>query len=371
MVEQRTLDDRSGGDAPRTAPSDPGDATGPPPGDGAMPEPLERAVFGIHATHAVQLADRHGVFAFLIAHGASRTGNIAAATGTDEETLRRLLIALQAFGVLTGDDRDGYRVPPESAPYLDPDSPRYTGAFLQHLVTSTSGRLPQLADYVARGKARVDADLPAPFDAMYADEGSTATFLRAMWQLSFEVSDELVALAGLGAARHLVDVGGANGPFSVSALLRTPALRATVFDLPHVAPHLARSRDAYGLGERLRFAPGDFFRDELPEGDQLAFGYVLSDWDDDTCATLLRKARRACAPGGRVLVMDRLFDDDGHRPLATAVMNLSMHVETRGRHRTAGEYLGLLRDAGFTDCEVRRSSREKHLVIGHSAPDGG
>ncbi|MYV99972.1 methyltransferase [Streptomyces sp. SID3343] len=334
-----------------------------------MPEALERAIFGMHATHAVHLADRHGVFAFLIAHGASRTGKIAAGTGTDAETVGRLLVALRAFGVLEGDDGE-YRVPEASIAYLDPSASRYAGAFVRHLVGSTSARMPQLDAYLSHGKARVDDKLPDPFDVMYADDAAVEAFVSAMWQLSFDVSGELVELAGPAMAGHLVDVGGANGPFSVAALLRVPDLRATVFDLPHVAPHLHRAREAYRLGERLAFAPGDFFRDELPEGDCVAFGYVLSDWDDDACLALLRKARRACRSGGRVLVMDRLFDDDGHRPLATAVMNLSMHVETRGRHRTAAEYVGLLRAAGLTDCEVRRSGREKHLVVGR-APAGG
>ncbi|MGC0417969.1 methyltransferase [Embleya sp. AB8] len=335
-----------------------------------MPEPLERAIFGMYATHAVHLADRHGVFAFLIAHGPSRIGKIAAATGTDEETLGRLLVALCAFGVVAEGGSGEYRVPARSVPYLDRTDSRYTGAFVSHLIGSTADRMSYLDAYLVHGKARVDVDLPDPFETIYTDEESVTAFLAAMWQLSFDVSGELADLAELGAVEHLVDVGGANGPFSVAALLRTPTLRATVFDLPQVGPHLHRTRDAYEFGDRLAFVSGDFFYDELPEGDCVAFGYVLSDWDDDTCLDLLRKAHTACRPGGRVLVMDRLFDGH-HHPLATAVMNLSMHVETRGRHRTAEEYVGLLRAAGFVDCEVRRSTREKHLVLGRSASQGG
>ncbi|MFD8663547.1 methyltransferase [Streptomyces globisporus] len=116
---------------------------------------------------------------------------------------------------------------------------------------------------------------------------------------------------------------------------------------------------------RLDFVGGDFFADELPHGDCLAFGYILSDWDDDTCVTLLEKAYRACEAPGRVLIMDRLFDDDRSGPLATAAMNLVMHIEMAGRHRTAAEFVALLERAGFGGCEVRRGSGEKHLVIGH------
>jgi SAM-dependent methyltransferase len=332
-----------------------------------MPPALESAVYGLYATCALDLAVRHGVFRELTEHGPSEPAELAAALGVDRDTLERLLILLRSLDVLTADDQDRYAVPEHARPYLDGADARYLGGFVRHLVGSTAERLRHLESCLTRGKAAADAVRPEPFAEIYQDEESTSRFLDAMWQLSFDVSGELVELAGLDQVHHLVDVGGAGGPFSVAALLRRPGLRATVFDLPQVADRLSQARQRYRLGARLGFAPGDFHRDELPPGDCLAFGYVLSDWTDETCLELLHKAHRALAPGGLVLVMDRLFDEDGYRPLATAAMNLSMQAETQGRHRTAAEYLTLLRRAGFTDCEVRRSSQEKHLVLARRA----
>ncbi|MFG2846331.1 methyltransferase [Kitasatospora sp. NPDC048296] len=217
--------------------------------------------------------------------------------------------------------------------------------------------------YLARGKAAVDAELPAPFETIYRDEAATEAFLEAMWQLSFGVSGELVQLAELDDVRTLVDVGGASGAFAVAVLKRYPQLSVTVFDLPQVGPFLDRTREAGRFGDRLGFTPGDFFEDALPLADCLSFGYILSDWEDTTCVELLRMAYDACGSGGRVLLMERLFDEDGG-PLATAAMNLSMHVETQGRHRTAAEYTALLKEAGFGDCTVHRSTWDKHLVMG-------
>ncbi|MCX4749995.1 methyltransferase [Kitasatospora sp. NBC_01287] len=335
---------------------------------GSMPAPLERAVYGLFVTSALELAIRHGVTARLAEHGAASGPELAAALDLDGETLGRLLTVLRAFGVLTADPHGRYAVPDAALPYLDPREPRYLGGFVRHLMESTTERLPRLDDRLSRTRPGAEAAAPEPLDEpfaeLYRDAAATARFLDAMWQLSFDVSVELVELAGLAGARELVDVGGAGGPFAVAALLRHPALRATVFDLPQVGAKLAEARATHRLGDRLAFAPGDFHREELPPGDCLAFGYILSDWTDETCLALLRKAYRACAPGGAVLVMERLFDEDGYLPPATAAMNLAMHVETQGRHRTAAEYLGLLRAAGFTGCELRRSGREKHLLLG-------
>ncbi|MFF0436254.1 methyltransferase [Streptomyces sp. NPDC004327] len=327
------------------------------------PGTLDNVVYGLFSTHALHLADRHGVLAHLIERGPSSAAETAAALTIDAETLERLLLVLAAVSVVERDADGRYRVAEETAPFLDSRDPRYLGGFVDHLVTNTTGQLTRLHHYLERGKEAVDAALPSPFETIYRDEEATESFLRAMWQLSFEPSKELAGLAGLDGTRRLVDVGGASGAFAVAALDRYPELRVTVFDLPEVGTHLERTRDARGLGDRLGFAAGDFFRDPLPAADCVSFGYILSDWEDDFCLELLRKAHKACASGGRVLIMERLFDEDGG-PLPTAAMNLSMHVETRGRHRTAAEYTALLEEAGFTDCVTRRSSWDKHLVIG-------
>lgn len=324
---------------------------------------LDRAMFGLFSTHALHLADKHGVFARLLAEGPATPASIAAARGIDEETLERLLLVLASVSVLERGADGTYRVADALRPFLDTESPRYIGGFVRHLVTNTTGRLERLDDYLTRGKAVADAGHPAPFDTIYRDEEATREFLEAMWNLSFGVSEELARLARLDDVRQLVDVGGASGAFAVAALDRYPELTVTVFDLPEVGPFLEETRRERGLGERLAFADGDFFRDPLPAADCLSFGYILSDWDDKTCVGLLRKAYDACADGGRVLLMERLFDEAGG-PLATSAMNLSMHVETEGRHRTAAEYEGLLRDAGFADCSVHRSTWDKHLVVG-------
>lgn len=328
-----------------------------------IPANLERAVYGMYATHALCAADRHGVFGHLTRHSGDTTGKIAAALAVDEDTLERLLLVLCSFGVL---DADGgrYSLAAGTRPYVDREDPRYLMGFVDHLISDTAEQFGRLSGYLYAGKTEADRNTPAPFETLYRDDESVGRFLDAMWGLSYHVSHELAALADLSDSRQLIDVGGASGPFSVAALDAFPRLRSTVFDLPQVGPHLAAQATKHEHGDRLDFAAGDFFRDPLPAGDCFAFGYILSDWDDETCAALLRKAHEACLPGGRVLIMERLFDDDRGGPLATAVMNLSMHFETRGRHRTAAEYLDLLRHAGFVDGTVRRSSGDKHLIIG-------
>jgi hypothetical protein len=327
------------------------------------PTALQNAVYGVYATTAVHLAYKHGVFTFLTEQEAP-TDKIAAGLGLDEDTLDRLLVLLDSLGIIERNEHGDYRIPADTVPFLDPASPRSVGGFVSHVMNSTVERLPHLDAYLTAGKTAVDAALPAPFDVMYGTPQLTDEFVTAMWQLTYDVSRELAPMAGLAGAGHLVDVGGASGPFCVAALESAPGLRATVFELPEVGPYVAATVERYRLQGRLGFVAGDFHRDEFPPADVVAFGYILSGWTDDLGLELLRKAYRACTDGGRVLVMDRLFDQDRRGPLPTAVMNLSMHVEAKGRHRTAAEYVALLESAGFTGCEVHRSTQDKHLIVG-------
>ncbi|WP_320775115.1 methyltransferase [Streptomyces sp. CRN 30] len=327
-----------------------------------MPSALENAVYGLVSTPVLHSAVRHGVFARLIEDGPDTVECLAERLGIDQDTLERMLLVMTSLGVVERAAGGKYSVTADAAPFLDRRGPRYLGGFIEHLTLETSGRLGRLDTYLSEGKPATEA---SPFDDVYRDTESLRAFMRAMWDLSFGMSQELAALAGMAGTTHLVDVGGATGPFAVAALLDAPALRATVFDMPMVGPLIGEDAQAQPVADRLGFVGGDFFTDELPHGDCLAFGYILSDWDDATCVMLLEKAYRACEGPGRVLIMDRLFEDDHSGPLATAAMNLVMHIEMAGKHRTGAEFIALLERAGFADCEVRRAGGEKHLVIGH------
>ncbi|MFG2064558.1 methyltransferase [Micromonospora sp. NPDC048871] len=334
-----------------------------------MTPQIEQAIYGLVSTPVLHLVDRHDILTCLIKNGPLPAGAVADQLGLDGDTVQRLLLVCVAFGVVRRDPAGAYRLTEEALPLFDRGNPRYIGGFVEHLTIGAAERMQRLEEYLRRGKAEVDATREGPYDIFYRDEESTREFMDAMWHLSHGVSKELAALADLPAAGLLVDAGGANGPFAAAALQQSPGLRAVVFDLPPVRPHLIRAGLAAGVADRLDFVAGDFFTENLPPGDLVSLGYVMSNWPDEECLHILRNAYRACAVGGRVLVMDRLFADDHTGPLATSVMNLLMQLETRGRHRTVAEYLALLTAAGFTDCTVRRSTGDKHLIIGHKAGD--
>jgi trans-aconitate methyltransferase len=228
---------------------------------------------------------------------------------------------------------------------------------------ATYGQLAQLPDVVKSGHGRWDGG-HSPFDKLYSDEGQTREFITAMWNIGFGAAGDLVRQIDLSPNKMLVDIGGASGSFSVAALKRFPNLHATIFDLAPIGKYVDETRRLYDLGSRLHFKAGDFWRDDYPEADVYVFGYILSDWVDEEGRMLLKKTRDRMSTG-KVIILEKLFDDNQSKgPQTTAMADISMMIETRGKHRTAQEYIQMLNDAGIDDISVIRSSGDKHMIVG-------
>jgi ubiquinone/menaquinone biosynthesis C-methylase UbiE len=328
-----------------------------------LPTSVETAVYGVLATPALHLAITYGMVDSLLLDGPADSSMLAERLGLDADATERILLTLTAFQIMLRKPDGTFAVRTEAAPFLDPRSTAHIGGFVNHLMTETIPRLASFDGLIVQGKEAFESGLPTAYQIFYRDENSTREFMQAMWDLSYGASQELAGLAEVHAHRRLIDVGGANGPFAVAALQHAPDLHAVVFDLPQVRPHLERARDEHGLRDRLAFVAGDFFSDDFPEGDLISLGYVMSNWPDEECQQILRKSYRACAPGGRVVIMDRLFDEEKNGPVATAVMNMVMLLETRGGHRTPAEFAALLTAAGFQNPVIRHGGGDKHLVI--------
>jgi len=266
------------------------------------------------------------------------------------------------LGLLTEAQGD-YFVPPSLTEYLDRQSEKYCGGFIRHMQGATYGQLAQLPDAVRSGRGPWEEG-HSPFDELYSNESQTREFITAMWNIGFDAAKELVGRVDLSGNKRLIDLGGASGSFSVAALRRFPNLEATIFDLAPVAKYADETARRYDLSGRLGFVAGDFWRDDYPQGDVYVFGYILSDWLSEEGSSLLKKARERMS-SGKVIILEKLFDDDKtNGPQTTAMADISMMIETRGRHRTAQEYVEMLNEAGINEVSVVRSSGDKHMIVG-------
>lgn len=256
------------------------------------------------------------------------------------KALDRLLGACAALGLLErrGDD---FVNTPEADKYLRSDSPDSLTGYIRYSNRVLYPMWEHLQDAVCEGthrwKQTFGWDGPI-FSHFFKTDEAMREFLMGMHGVGLLSSASVVAAFDLSRFHHLVDLGGATGHLAEAARARYPHLQTTVFDLPNVATMFP------GV------SPGDFFADPLPPGDLYVTGQILHDWTEAKIDRLLRKIYDALPDGGGLLIVERLLED-----VPAHMQDLNMLIVTEGRERTAEEYAELVKRAGFSSVESRRT----------------
>ena len=137
------------------------------------------------------------------------------------------------------------------------------------------------------------------------------------------------------------------------------------FDLAEVAPIFEDYVEENGLTSRVRFQPGNFFQDQLPNADVIMMGHILHDWNLEEKKMLIRKAYEALPPGGAYIVYEAIIDDNRSKNAFGLLMSLNMLVETPGGFDyTGADCVGWMKEAGFRETRVEHLVGPDSMVIG-------
>ena len=181
--------------------------------------------------------------------------------------------------------------------------------------------------------------------------GQAAVYSTLMSATAGPLIEEIVDAYSFAEHRSVLDVGGGEGRLAAALAGRWPHLDVTVFDLPAVAERATAALAARGLADRVRAVPGDFREQPLPAGvDAVVLMRVLLDHGDDTVLALLRRARAALEPGGRLVIAEPFAGERGARPVGEAYFALYLFAMGSGRARTERELRQLCAAAGFARC---------------------
>ena len=203
------------------------------------------------------------------------------------------------------------------------------------------------------------------FTALYADPARLKSFLAAMTGISHGANMAIARKVKWDGYRTYADLGTAQGDLAVQIALANPHLSGIGLDLPEVAPIFEEYAEANGVSSRVRFQPGDFFRDPLPAADAFTMGHILHDWDLSAKKMLIAKAYTALNPGGALVVYDAIIDDDRSRNAFGLMMSLNMLIETPGGFDyTGADCIGWMKEAGFREAYVEHLAGPDSMVVG-------
>jgi hypothetical protein len=277
--------------------------------------------------------------------------------GCDLRGLTALLDALAALELL--DKRgDAYHLAAGTAEYLSEESAQSILAMTQHQANCLRNWA-QLARVIKEGK-------PAErIPSVRGLERDQRAFIGAMHNICVAVADEVVRAVQPLRFRHLLDVGGASGTWTLAFLRACPEANATVFDLPHVIP-LAQKRLAdAGLVGRVRLVAGDFLDDPLPGGADLAWvSAIVHQNSRAQNRRLFANVFGALVPDGRIAIRDLVMEDSRTRPVAGALFAMNMLAATQGGGTyTFAELKEDLEASGFTAACLTRQDQTMNSVV--------
>ncbi|MBN2256140.1 MAG: methyltransferase domain-containing protein [Deltaproteobacteria bacterium] len=196
------------------------------------------------------------------------------------------------------------------------------------------------------------------------------TFIGAMHAGGLRLSQAIADAYDTNRFNRLLDIGGASGTYTMAFLRKNPRLRAVIFDLEDVVP-LSRERiRKAGFSGRVDFAIGDFYKDELPGGCDLALlSAIIHQNSASENLALYRKVYRALEPGGAILIRDHIMDESRTEPLEGALFAINMLVNTQGGDTYTFRDVGdALKKAGFCNIVLLRTGRKMDCLVEAQKP---
>ncbi|MCC7265200.1 MAG: methyltransferase domain-containing protein [Candidatus Latescibacteria bacterium] len=279
--------------------------------------------------------------------GPLSANQVAAALGGDPRRLQVLLYALVAVGLLKVDKEGYFANTAESASLLVKGRPGYLGGAHALWAQLWEAAL-RAADSIRTGQPRARHD----FAAMPAAD--LEAFINGLHPDALETGGMLASRPEWAGCHALLDVGGGSGGVSIALCQAHAHLRATVVELPTVAPLTKRFVAEAGLEQRVVVGAVDILSQPL-EGpfDAAVLKALLQTLSPDQAQETLMRVAAALRPGASIYILGQgMLDDARCSPREAACFNLALlSLYPEGRAYTESEYRTWLEEAGFTGVE--------------------
>jgi hypothetical protein len=341
------------------------DPKGPPTSERSTPERILSLGLAFWGSKTLLSAVEIGLFTEL-AKGSLDFETLAERLMLHPRSARDFLDALVALGMLERDG-DRYSNTTETNLFLDRAKPSYVGGILEMANARLYPFWNSLTEALRTGEIQNEAKGGGEdfFAAIYADPVRLEGFLKAMTGISLGAAMAIANKFPWERYETFVDIGTAQGGLPVQVASTHEHLAGGGFDLPAVGPIFEEYVNSHGLGERLRFYPGDFFTAPLPKADVLVMGHILHDWNLEEKKTLLGKAYEALPEGGALIVFDAVIDDDRRENAFGLLMSLNMLIETTGGFDyTGADCRSWMHEGGFRETYVEHLVGPDSMVVG-------
>lgn len=272
---------------------------------------LEQLIRGLQISQLIGLAAELDLASRIAPESKMPIAQLARDCGVMPGQLLRLCRALAAFDVFEVTDGDVLshsrlslllRSDAESSLFLSARfwaGPGNWAAWGKLSVAFTSSQSPHDA---AWGMSR--------FDYMNRHPEEAKVYNARMGGASGDRQNAVARAYDFSGASVICDVGGGNGALLRAILQRHSNCRGIVYDREYVISGITADDLMAG---RITVSSGDFFTCVPFGANMYLLSWILHDWADAECLTILTNTRAAMTHGSKLIVAERLLDPDPKR----------------------------------------------------------
>ncbi len=183
---------------------------------------------------------------------------------------------------------------------------------------------------------------------------SARKYHQATSSIGFGAARRFVRTVDLSDRKHLLDLGGGSGAYSITCVEQFEGLKATVLDLPPVVVATQEYINDAGVQDRVKTLGADFTQGEFPSPvDVVVMASNLPIYDSQIIEDVVARAFRALESGGEMHLIGEMLDNDRKGPVDAAMWGMNELIcGSEGRAHTRAECEGYFTSAGFIDVEV-------------------
>lgn len=330
---------------------------------GPTPDRIFELVNAYQESGALKGALDLGLFTAL--GGESRTAAALAADIGATEKGTRILCDFLAIRGLMSKEGDQYRASPDAALFLDRNSPAYFGGVGQFMMSEdVLGSFSDIAEVVRNGGTLMEGQgTVEPENPIWIE------FARNMRPLMQPSADFIAGIVTVGGAPEtpmkVLDIAAGHGAFGITIAAAHPEAHIVALDWPAVLDVACENAEAAGVADRHSRLEGSAFDVDLgSDYDVVLLTNFLHHFDVETCTGLLRRIHSALKPGGRVVTLEFVPNEDRVSPDYEASFALIMLATTaEGDAYTFSELESMFADAGFSSSELHRQEGPPQSVV--------
>lgn len=326
-------------------------------------ERLYQVVAGRMGSAAVYVAAKLRLSDYLV-NGPKSCADLASITGTDKQSLYRLMRALSSIGIYEELDHEHFALTDIAEAMCSEVKNSMRDLILMACGDWYWNAWGNLFDTVKTGEPYFNKDFGNDFYTYLKEKPEFAeTFNKAMASHASLCDIAITNAYDFSKFSTLVDLGCGTGGLALSIMKQSADIKIILCDLAAAIDGAKKIIEHEYLSSRVQFVEGDIFNSNIIASDCYVIKHVLHCKTYDESVSLLKKVKLSMLPQGKLLIIER-FIAPRNTPSYTKFNDLGiMLLHKSSGERTEAEYREIIDHSGFSVVEVLHVEMGISIII--------